>query len=422
MEELEKAVKTIRAYADSTRVRAFLVDQKGKNILPGGASDDSCPFCRIIQEKFKKAEECCRAHLYGSYQAEYFGEAYIFFCPFGLVHWAAPVMAEHRMACALVAGPVLMTSPEDALITDILVKQGISADEIALLYHALNGIPILKPQTVNSMALILFAAASHLSKFGAENILAVNSAFFEQQASISQCLHGMKNGIPAQIAYPLEKEKELAVKIRLGDKAGAKELLNEILGTIFFAQGNSLETIRTRVTELVVTLSRAALEGGADNQNILNLNSRYLAELNNIYTLDEMAIWLSGVMARFTESVFNLSNVKNIDIIYKATTYLRENYMHEITLEKVAKVVALSPTYFSKLFKDEMKQSFVHYLNGLRIEKSKKFLLDDAIPLVHVAGLSGFQDQSYFTKVFKKMTGVSPGEFRKSRGLAKYIG
>lgn len=90
--------------------------------------------------------------------------------------------------------------------------------------------------------------------------------------------------------------------------------------------------------------------------------------------------------------------------------------MKKITLEEVASYVYLSPSYFSKIFKEEMKVNFNTYLNYVRIEKSKKLLLDDSIVLVDLSNLVGFEDQSYFSKVFKKITGVSPGKYRESRG------
>ncbi len=62
------------------------------------------------------------------------------------------------------------------------------------------------------------------------------------------------------------------------------------------------------------------------------------------------------------------------------------------------------------------------YINMIRVEKSRSFLLNESISLVDVAGMAGFDDQSYFTKVFKKYTGVSPGKFRESRGKQKIGG
>ena len=90
--------------------------------------------------------------------------------------------------------------------------------------------------------------------------------------------------------------------------------------------------------------------------------------------------------------------------------------MHKISLEEVAAHVFLSPSYFSKIFKEEMKCNFSRYLNMVRIEKGKSLLVDDAIPLVDISNMVGYEDQSYFSKVFKKIVGVSPGKYRESRG------
>jgi len=414
MPDYTRIAQLCRAYARTTGVATFVNDHKGKVVSPDTGL--YCPhnFCRVIQEKPEREEQCSHAHLYGSYQSERFGEAYIYFCPFGLVHWAAPVMENSRLTCALVAGPVLMSTPEDALIDEILFKNGLTTVEVRALHRELERIPYFPPPVVNDMAAVLFATASHLSSF--RNPLDDRQEFYHQQASLSEVLQGIK-GREKEKNYPLEKEKELINKIQLGDKAGAQEVLNEIFGYIFFTQGNEIEQIKTRVMELVVLLSRAALEGGADNELIFGLNYNYLREIGNLDNFYDIVHLLSKVMARFTDCVFNLAGVKNIDIIYKAVAYLRKHYMEEISLEKVAGVVNLSPSYFSKVFKEEMKCNFSAYLNMLRVENSKKYLLNEDISLVEVAGLAGFQDQSYFTKVFKKIVNTSPGEFRKSRGL-----
>ncbi|MDD5603976.1 MAG: helix-turn-helix transcriptional regulator, partial [Eubacteriales bacterium] len=61
-----------------------------------------------------------------------------------------------------------------------------------------------------------------------------------------------------------------------------------------------------------------------------------------------------------------------------------------------------------------MKTNFSSYLNLKRVETSKRLLADSSVNLLEIAGLSGFEDQSYFTKVFKKYTGTSPGKYRES--------
>ena len=413
MTELKEIVKLCKAYAGSTGVPTFVINNLGKTVADSVAKTQN-GFCRFIQQNSCREGLCWRTHLFGSYQAERFGEAYVYFCPYGLVHWVAPITEENRIVYSLVSGPVLMSTPENTLIEEILLSHGLNEIEIQVLYQELERIIYLTPNIVNCMAALLLPVASYLSSVTTS--LADKQAFFNQQASISSVLQSIKHDVSIKTVYPLEKEKDLIQKIKLGDKNGAQEVLNEIFGYIFFSQGNEIDQIKTRVIELVVLLSRAALEGGADNEIIFGLNYNYLREIQDLQNTDEIAFWLSKVMARFTDFVFNLTNVKNIDIIYKAVAYLRANYMNEVSLEKVAQEVHLSPSYFSKLFKDETKSNFNAFLNNLRVENSKKYLFDNTIPLVDVAGMVGFQDQSYYTKVFKKVIQTSPGEFRKSRG------
>jgi YesN/AraC family two-component response regulator len=63
-----------------------------------------------------------------------------------------------------------------------------------------------------------------------------------------------------------------------------------------------------------------------------------------------------------------------------------------------------------------MKVNFNTYVNQVRVEAAKKLLLNDSVPLIDIASQAGFDGQSYFSKVFKKMTGVTPGKYRESRG------
>ncbi len=73
--------------------------------------------------------------------------------------------------------------------------------------------------------------------------------------------------------------------------------------------------------------------------------------------------------------------MKHVDVIYKAIDYIKRNFMKKISLKDVADYVMLSPSYFSKLFKDEMNSNFNQFLNMIRIERSKSVLLDNSIPL-----------------------------------------
>lgn len=99
--------------------------------------------------------------------------------------------------------------------------------------------------------------------------------------------------------------------------------------------------------------------------------------------------------------------------VQRALEYIHENYCRDITLEEVAGLVFMHPTYFSALFKREMGQSFVVYTNGLRMEKAGKLLCEGGLRAVEVSHILGFRDVSYFNRVFKKYFGKSPLEYKE---------
>lgn len=98
--------------------------------------------------------------------------------------------------------------------------------------------------------------------------------------------------------------------------------------------------------------------------------------------------------------------------ITRAIEFINEHYMEPLTLKKMASVVGLSPNYFSNLFTSEIRQGFVSYLNNTRIEKAKHLLTQDDLLVYEVANYVGFDDEAYFSRIFKKVTGESPKEWR----------
>lgn len=416
--DLEKAKKSVHAYSRSTGMECFIIDSKGTSIYESCYSSHLCKFCKGIQAATGYQSGCASVHLYGSYQAERFGGKYVYFCPIGLVHWASPITNMDSIQGALIGGPVLMVDPEEFLLEDLIRKSGIDEAQLEKLNEYVQRVPVIQPDIVNSLSELLFLVASSISddKTSKHDD---QRQYHEIQAQISESVHYMKDLEHREkeiINYPFEKERELLSKIALGDKPGSQKILNEILGYVFFSSGKDFEVIKARVLELVVLLSRSAVEGGADSAEIFGLNYKYLSDIHHFKNVEELTFWLSKIMARFTDCVFNLADVRHKDTIYKAVDYIKRNYMERITLEEVAKHVYLNPSYFSKIFKSEMKCTFVSYINKIRISASKNLLLDASIPLTEVSNLVGFEDQSYFTKVFKKATGVTPGRFRESRG------
>lgn len=100
--------------------------------------------------------------------------------------------------------------------------------------------------------------------------------------------------------------------------------------------------------------------------------------------------------------------------IQGAIAYMEEHYAEDITVARLADVLHLSANYLSNLFKSETGMRIVEYLNRCRIQKAKQLLQDPAWKVYEVAEKTGFQETSYFCKVFKELEGKTVKEFRRN--------
>lgn len=94
--------------------------------------------------------------------------------------------------------------------------------------------------------------------------------------------------------------------------------------------------------------------------------------------------------------------------------YLGENYSHKIPLEEISKHFLMSPKYFCRFFKANFHQTFIEYLNNVRIEKAMRLLSDTTIPVTEIAALVGFDNLSYFSRKYKAVVGCMPREYRRN--------
>ncbi len=109
-----------------------------------------------------------------------------------------------------------------------------------------------------------------------------------------------------------------------------------------------------------------------------------------------------------------LLNSRDADIL-TATKYIYRNYKKPLTLAEVSAQAALSPTYFSKKFKQITGMSFKEYLNLVRLRHAQTALLTTSSTITDIALENGFNDSNYFKDLFKKVYGKSPREYRRNQ-------
>ena len=417
----------MESFSKSVKCGIMRIDKEKSAVT--GINSCNCR-CKIINrsEKIKLSGSphenyCLGVHAYAGEQSERFGGKYIYFCPAGFVFVVCPLISENEKGAEdinyLAAGPISPVQSEDFDLEELSAALGLSLtpEDIS---EIVKEVPFILPELITHIANLLQICAKHLSSGGSGQKSAKTGEIYEQQKQIGEYIQNVKAALIKEsqgyISYPYDKEKQLSYAIVSNDLVNSRKYLNEILGHIFFSSANNLDVIKVRAMELSVMISRAALDGGADQSRIIDINIKFLHEFFNYESIEDVCCALTDILRKFTKETFEFSNVRHVDIISKAVSYVKTNYTRKLTLTEVAEYVFLSPSYFSKIFKEEMDVHFNDYLNRVRVEKSKTLLLTERISLVEIAANVGFYDQSYFNKVFKKTTGVTPKKFKEYGG------
>ncbi len=358
--------------------------------------------CSFPQRESYPACAVCDSHLHASKESYRWNGKYIYFCTAGLTFISAPISDKTgKMVASLVAGPIVIGEPADTLDS-----------ENDVMSEYISTLPVMSAEAVNHVSAVICAVAAFASGISP----GLSGSFIFEQEKLLDALSSATETADPQLTYPIDKEKALRSMILTHDKAGAQNALNELLGHIYFSHSYDIPMIKARIIELVVILSRAIIDAGANMNEIMALSAKYLGDIDRFTTFEEMNVWLTGIVHKFIDYSFTLPTVKHSSIVYKITEYINANYANKISLDDIAKEVYLSRSYISTVFKEEMGITLTEYIRDVRIEKSKLLLLDNKIRIVDISGLCGFDDQSYFTKVFHKSVGVTPKKYRDRRG------
>ncbi|MNO57418.1 putative response regulatory protein [compost metagenome] len=124
---------------------------------------------------------------------------------------------------------------------------------------------------------------------------------------------------------------------------------------------------------------------------------------------------LESILIQFLEQVKSIvqrNDYQQSMILHQVYEYVNKNYANEISLSEMANSLHLNYTYLSSYFKQRTGENLTSYISRVRTDKAKELLLDQALSVSEISRITGFSDHNYFSKVFKKMTGMTPIEYR----------
>ncbi|MDR1618839.1 MAG: helix-turn-helix domain-containing protein [Treponema sp.] len=388
-----------------------------------------CELCKKYQKDGKVCGKneypCTRMHLGAIEESQKVGGSYIYTCDIGFIYWVSPIYSGGRGAGVLISSGVLAIEREKAVENVYRACGGkISRGEVE---GYLAEFPRKSYEEVKALAQLMQICADRISG-SKEDYMEIRKRIARQESNLSgqiRLIKSHRNTGNAGSGYPLDKERMLLAALRRGDNDAGRKILAELLNILYVTAPGNFEFFQFRAIELVVLLSRAAVSadfsrdksGNAiDDRAILEANNRYLKKIEDSRNIKELIDILHVIMERLAGKIFSFQGIRHSSALRKAERYIWENYTRKISLQEIANASGLSAPYFSTIFKNEIGENLSSYLNRLRVEKAATMLAETGMTLSEIAAACGFEDQSWFSKIFKSFTGTSPGKYREKGG------
>ena len=260
-----------KAFSQSTGLGCTLSDKTGRAFDEYGYGCESCGMCAAAGASH---DRCVQAHIYGMTEAERFGGKYIYFCPMGLTCFVSPILGEGGAEAKITVGPFIMVEKQDFIACELTENVRLTEAQKQAAVQVLENILFVPTERVTQLSVLLFMAVGFMNNVSAENRMMESGHSEELQGQITSYILELKQE-EAPPPYPFEKEHVLLQCVARKDRDGARRLLNELLGAILFVDGGDMELVKSRLYELLVLISRTAIENGADAEHTMRLSHEY---------------------------------------------------------------------------------------------------------------------------------------------------
>lgn len=216
--------------------------------------------------------------------------------------------------------------------------------------------------------------------------------------------------------YPLLAERGLAESVRGGFEDQTRSYLRQLVPFFGEAAAPPGPGVRSRAVECLALLARAASEGGAAAEEVLDLSTRAQGRVLQATAGGEIGETVSAAARSLAELVSRHQDRRQSGLAARAAAYLEGHFPGAVSLTALASELHVSPFYLSHVFRQSMGQTFSEYLTGIRIREAKRLLTATDLPVGEIAARVGYREANYFGRVFKKATGQTPLAWRRGGG------
>ena len=407
-EELELILDN---FSRATKLSLAAVNTYGEPFLTSTSYQENS-FCRYVKKTENGRAKCEKSYCKACKQALQWKEPYYFMCHAGLIMWALPLVVEETLIGAVMCGQVLFWEPDEMFFRQL--ERSFTAEEIQKLRTLAKDIKVISPSESDSAAKLLFMAVHYLSKNADASLKEQKKRMEWRNALISRIQMRKEKFQDAEfdLSVYIKRERRYLQYVRMGNKEKIQEMLPLLFTDMEILSDYEREKIRFWLSDFAALSSRAIIEAGADCEMVFRIMDQYKTELKRMNTIEELIEYTYKTLCRLFEYIYLTNKDDYISVLKEVRKYIDIHYSEKLSIEEIAKEVYLSPSYLCTLFKKNAGNTIHDYILRVRIEKSIEFMQDRSLSLKDIMKKCGFKSQSYYTKAFREMIGVTPGQYR----------
>lgn len=209
-------------------------------------------------------------------------------------------------------------------------------------------------------------------------------------------------------------ENKLLEYMNIGDEKKALAVFDEIFTKISKANmPRYFRYSKNYIISLNAIITNNYYKRPVCKKMLFNVRINFMKNIERAKTMEELYQMGNEIVSFYINEIHSQNMITKNPTINKSIEYIHNNLDQDLTLDEVAKNVYVSSTYLSHLFSKCIKMTFSQYIIHARIQKAKHLLSNTNLSIMDIALECGFNSQSYFSNVFKRLEGLTPKEYRE---------
>lgn len=198
------------------------------------------------------------------------------------------------------------------------------------------------------------------------------------------------------------------------DDKGCKLVIEEIFKKVEKEKDLTLSDLQLLSLNLILTGIRKMSFMQIQMNEYLGKNIFSLDSISKFQTTTQLKNWIYNMLKSMNELMLKNSLPEKRDIVEEAKDYMKKNFNKNISLNDISERFYINPYYFSQLFKKKTGENYQNYLMALRVGRAKKLLEETDLKIYEICEMVGYADINHFNKIFDRIVGVKPSEYKKN--------